>query len=115
NQSNIPNSLKQQVNLDNVNFVTNEQLDDVLAQTTATPEQVVEAVEITENARLRALRASFLILACLALLAIFPAKGLPDYAPGEGPPEPAPPVAAVMVEEASEPLLPDAAAVDEPA
>ncbi|HMT21955.1 MAG TPA: MFS transporter [Promineifilum sp.] len=85
NQSSIPRSLQQQVNLDNVNFISNDQLDDVMAQTTATPEQVAEAVRINETARLRSLRASFLILAALALLAIFPAMGLPDYSPGDEP------------------------------
>ncbi len=85
NQSSIPRSLQRQVNLDNVNFISNDQLDDVLAQTTATPEQVAEAVRINETARLRSLRASFLILAALALLAIFPAMGLPDYSPGDEP------------------------------
>ena len=91
-QANIPRSLLRQVNLDNVNFISNEQLDDVMAQTTATPEQITTAVQINEAARLRALRASFLILAAFALLAIFPALGLPDYTPGNEPPEPeAPP------------------------
>lgn len=88
-QSSLPLSLQSQVNLDNVNFISNDQLDDVMAQTSATPEQVVEAVSINETARLRALRASFLILGALALLAIFPAMGLPDYSPGDEPP-PAP-------------------------
>lgn len=88
NQSTLPRSLQQQVNLDNVNFISNDQLDDVLAQTTATPEQVTEAVSINETARLRSLRASFLILAALALLAIFPAMGLPDYSPDDEPPTP---------------------------
>jgi MFS family permease len=91
NQSNIPRSLQLQVNLDDVNFVSNDQLDDVMAQTTATPEQIAEAVRINEDARLRALRASFLILAAIALLAIFPALSLPEHAPDEEPP---PPVAA---------------------
>jgi len=90
NQSSIPRSLQRQVNLDNVNFISNDQLDDVLAQTTATPEQVAEAVRINETARLRSLRASFLILGALALLAIFPAMGLPDYSPGDEPPVKAP-------------------------
>lgn len=89
NQSTLPPSLVGQVNLDNVNFVSNDQLDDVLAQTSASAEQVGEAVRINETARLRSLRASFLILAALALLAIFPAMGLPDYAPDD---EPAPSV-----------------------
>ncbi len=86
NQSSLPRSLQQQVNLDNIDFITNDQLDDVLSQTTATPEQVAQAVTINETARLRSLRASFLILAALALLAIFPAMGLPDYTTDEDPP-----------------------------
>ncbi len=89
-QSSLPRSLVRQVNLDNVNFISNDQLDDVMAQTTATPEQVAQAVEINETARLRSLRASFLILGALALLAIFPAMGLPDYSPGDEPPVKAP-------------------------
>lgn len=91
-QSTIPNSLKTQVNLDNIDFVTNEQLETTLTETTtATPEQVAEAVRINVDARLRALKSSFLILAGFALLAIFPALGLPDYKPGEIPAEPQPP------------------------
>jgi MFS family permease len=86
-QAMIPESLQRQVNLNNVNFITNDQLDDVMAQTTATPEQIAEAVRINETARLNALKASFLILGALALLAIFPSLGLPDYSPGDEPPE----------------------------
>jgi hypothetical protein len=85
-QANIPRSLQGQVNLDEINFITNDQLDDVMAQTTATPEEINTAVQINEMARLRALRASFLILAAFALLAIFPALGLPDYTPDNAPP-----------------------------
>ncbi len=84
-QSTIPDSLKGQVNLDNVNFITNDQLEAALSETTATPEQVEAAVNINEEARLRALKASFLILAGIALLALVPARGLPAYAPGEVP------------------------------
>lgn len=86
-QSDIPDSLKTQVNLDNINFITNEQLETVLSETTATPAEVMEAVRINEDARLRALKASFLILASIALLALFPAMGLPSYKPGEIPSE----------------------------
>jgi predicted MFS family arabinose efflux permease len=81
----IPSNLQAQVNLDNINFVSNAQLDDVLAATTATPEQVTEAVRINEETRLQALKASFLILAAISLLAIFPSRGLPSYMPGEVP------------------------------
>lgn len=81
----IPLQLKAQVNLDTINFVSNAQLQQVMAATTATSEQVTEAVRINEIARLRALKASFLILAAIALLAVFPARGLPNYVPGEVP------------------------------
>jgi MFS family permease len=81
----FPATLQAQVNLDNINFVSNDQLDEVLAATTATPEQVAEAVRINEETRLQALKAAFLILAAIALLAIIPARGLPSYLPGEVP------------------------------
>ncbi|HOU41991.1 MAG TPA: MFS transporter [Promineifilum sp.] len=86
-QSNLPRSLQRQVNLDQVNFISNTQLETILGETTATDEQVATAVAINEDARVRALRASFLILAGLALLAIVPSFGLPNYTPGEIPPE----------------------------
>ncbi len=89
-QSTVPDSLKVQVNLDNINFISNDQLETVLAATTATPEQVAEAVRINEDARLRALKAAFLILAGISLLALFPAMGLPNYIPGEVPATPPP-------------------------
>lgn len=81
----ISADLQAQVNLDNINFISNDQLLDTLSATSASPEQVEEAVRINVEARLRALKASFLILAVIALLAIFPAFGLPNYVPGEVP------------------------------
>jgi MFS family permease len=81
----IPVELQAQVNLDNINFVSNAQLGELMSATTATSEQVTEAVRINVEARLLALKASFLILAAIALLAIFPSRGLPNYAPGEVP------------------------------
>ncbi len=92
-QSNLPRSLQRQVDLDQVNFVSNDQLKTFLGETTATEEQVATAVAINEDARARALRASFLILAGLALLAIVPSFSLPSYTPGEILPESAPPPA----------------------
>ena len=76
-------------NLDNINFIRNEQLKERLQQTTATPEQVDEAVRINTESRLRALKIGFLVLSGLALLALIPCGWLPDYRPGEipsGPP-----------------------------
>ncbi len=93
-QSDLPRSLQRQVNLDNVNFVSNDQLVEVLSQTTATDTQIEQAVAINETARLRALRASFLILGAIALLAIFPSFGLPDYLPDDAPATAAPPAGA---------------------
>jgi MFS family permease len=81
NRSNIPSVLKAEVDLDQVNFVTNAHLKGVLEKTMATPEQVDEAVGINVDARLSALKASFLVLAGIALLAIFPATGLPRRHP----------------------------------
>ncbi|HEU5384863.1 MAG TPA: hypothetical protein VFV73_03095 [Streptosporangiaceae bacterium] len=45
--------------------------------------QAEKAVAINEDATLRALRASFLIVGAISLLAIFPASRLPRYVPGE--------------------------------
>ena len=79
----IPAELKAQVDLDNVTFVSNDRLLGVLQRTMATPDQVAEAVRINTEARLQALKLSFLVLAGLGLLAIFPSGGLPRYVAGE--------------------------------
>jgi predicted MFS family arabinose efflux permease len=86
----IPAELKEEVDLDNVNFVSNDRLLEVMRQTSATPEQVEEAVRINTEARLRALKIGLLIMAGFALLALIPAGQLPDYRPGEMPPQPKP-------------------------
>jgi MFS family permease len=97
----LPEYLIEKVNLDNIDFVSNDRLDEVLAETNATPAQVVAAQEVNEVARLEALRISFLLLSGISLLAIFPANGLPnkkmryitpdpDAPAGPVPPEPPP-------------------------
>lgn len=85
NQDKLTPELTSQVNLDNVDFVTNDRLDDVLSQTTATPEQVDAAVAVNEEARLRALQVSLLALAGIALLATIPAGRMPGFTPGDIP------------------------------
>lgn len=85
NHPTIPSDLKAQVPLDSINFVSNDQLVETLDDTDATPEQVEEAVRINTDARLRALRETFLILAAIALLALIPSLGLPNYVPSEVP------------------------------
>lgn len=81
----LPIDIQSQVNLDNITFVSNDQLEAVIAGTTATPEQKAEALRINTESRLLALKIGFLIMAGLALLTILPAGRLPDYRPGEIP------------------------------
>jgi predicted MFS family arabinose efflux permease len=81
----LPSELTKQVDLNNVTFISNDHLIDALARTTATPEQVKEAVHINADARLRALRLSLFFLAGLAFLVIIPAGGLPNYVLGQVP------------------------------
>jgi MFS family permease len=83
----LPPALQSQVDLDNVTFVSNDRLRGALERTTATPDQVTEAVRVNTEARLRALKVGLLIMALLAMLSIIPAGRLPNYRPGELPAE----------------------------
>src|SRR5262249_3498575 len=82
-RSDLPSKLETRVLFNDVNFVRNDELRSTLGATAATPEQVQKAVTINEDARRRALQASFLIIAVISLLSIFPAARLPSYVPGE--------------------------------
>jgi len=86
----LPPEIQSQINLDSINFVSNDQLQSVMQGTTATPEQVQEAVRVNTQSRLRALKIGLLIMAALALLAIIPASRLPDYVAGQLPSDPPP-------------------------
>ncbi len=79
----ITAELKSQVDLSNINFLSNERLAERLKQTSATPEQIEEGIRINEESRLRALKVAFFTLGIIALLMIFPCGRLPDYRPGE--------------------------------
>jgi MFS family permease len=81
----LPKEIQTQVDLDNITFVSNDRLRSVMENTTATPQQVQEAVRVNTEARLRALKIGLLIMAGLALLAVIPAGHLPNYLPGELP------------------------------
>jgi MFS family permease len=81
----ITAELKDEVNLTNLNFFSDNQLRERLASTTATSAQVDEALHINADARIRALKTGFLVLSGLALLALFPCRWLPTYKPGEIP------------------------------
>ncbi len=71
--------VEEKLELDNIDFVSNEDLDDLLKEIDLTPQQEATAVEINVQARLLALKISFLVLAGVAFLAIIPSGGLPDY------------------------------------
>ncbi|MEJ1087317.1 MFS transporter [Microbacterium sp. Mu-80] len=86
----IPPSLVAQVNMDNVNFISNDELRSVLEQTDATEAQVDAAVAVNEEVRLRTLKLGLLLLAGISALAIIPASRLPRYKPEEIP-DPSPP------------------------
>lgn len=79
----IPAALKVEsgINLDEINFIPNDHIVEKMEATSATPEQVDEAVRINTEARLRALRTSLLVLAGLSLLAIVPAGRMPGKIP----------------------------------
>src|SRR5262247_2417567 len=86
----LPPEIQSEVDLNNINFLSNDRLESLLADTSATPEQAAEAVRINIEARLRALQMGLLIMAGLALLTIIPAGRLPNYVPGELPADQAP-------------------------
>jgi MFS family permease len=81
----LPPELVSQVDLDSVNFVSNERLAEVLEETDASPAQVDAAVALNEEARLSALKLGLLILAGVSAVAIVPASRLPRFRPGEVP------------------------------
>jgi hypothetical protein len=74
-----------EVNFDNVNFITNTQLKEVLSRTSATPAEVAKGTLIFADARLRALKTTIMILAALSTLAIVPAGRMPGFQTGDIP------------------------------
>jgi hypothetical protein len=77
----ITAELKDEVNLTNMNFFSDDQLTQRLAYTTANPVQLDEALRINADARTRALKIGFLVVSGLALMAIVPCGWLPSYLP----------------------------------
>jgi hypothetical protein len=73
------------VNLTNLNFMSDAQIKERLGGTSATSEQLDEALRINADARIGALKIGFLCLSGLALLALFPCRWLPSYKPGDIP------------------------------
>ncbi|SIT77090.1 MFS transporter [Microbacterium sp. RU33B] len=81
----ISDQLISEVRISEADFLTNPQLEDVLADTSASEAEVAAAIAINEDARLRSLQVSLLGLALLALLAIVPATRMPGRIAGELP------------------------------
>jgi MFS family permease len=81
----ITAELKDEVNLDNLNFMRDSQLKEKLGSIAATPKQLETALEINARARIQALKIGFMVLSGLSLLAIFPCLWLPTYRPVEAP------------------------------
>jgi MFS family permease len=81
----IPPGLISRIDLDSVTFVSNDRLLEMMSRTKATPEQVDAALQINADARLRALKLTFLLLTGLGLLAFVPAGRLPGYKPNDVP------------------------------
>lgn len=81
----LPPELMTKVDLDQVNFLSNDALKAKFEETDATPEQVAAAVSINEEQRLRTLRLGFLVLAGISAIAALPASRLPRYRPEEIP------------------------------
>ena len=81
----ITAEMKAEVDLDSINFLSNDRLKERFEGTKAAPAQIAEAVRINTETRLRALKTGFVVLAALALLAIVPCGWLPDYRPGDIP------------------------------
>jgi len=78
-RSTVPNALKSHIDLDNISFVSNEQLETALSRVDATEQEIDEAIQINIDARQRSLRAAFFVLAVVSVLAIVPSRGLPGY------------------------------------
>lgn len=85
----LPPEVMQQIDLDQVNFISNDDLRIKFEETDATPAQIDAAVAVNEEQRLRTLKLGFLVLAGLSLVAALPASRLPRYRPEEIP-DPAP-------------------------
>jgi Na+/melibiose symporter-like transporter len=81
----VPDDVLDYLELDDGDFVGNDDLEDALDESGLSPEASDEVVRINSEARLTALKISFQVLAGLALVGIFPAGRLPSYVPGEVP------------------------------
>ncbi|MBK0422578.1 MFS transporter [Leucobacter sp. CSA2] len=75
----LPQDIAEQAGLDRANFISNQALEERLAETSATQAQIEAAVGLNEEQRLRTLKIGFLILAGVSAAAAIPASRLPRY------------------------------------
>lgn len=87
----FPPEVQARLDLESINFVSNDRLHEIMDRVEATPEQREEAVRINVESRLLTLKIGLLLMAGVAFLAILPAGRLPDYKPHEIPDNPPPP------------------------
>jgi len=90
----LPPELIARLDLNSINFVSNDQLMGIMERIGATPAQAQEAFRINTEMRLEALKIGLVLMAAVAALSIMPAGRLPAYRPGEIPDNPPPPSAA---------------------
>lgn len=83
----IPDEILDHIELDDVDFISNDEFEGVLRDSALTSDVIDEVVRVNAEARLTALKISFQVLAGMALLGIFPAGRLSSYVPGEVPVE----------------------------
>ena len=74
NISGLPQSLHHEINFDNIDFVSNDQLRSVLSQTSATPAEVNEAVVLNEADGCAPRKATFLIVAIISIADDLPSQ-----------------------------------------
>jgi MFS family permease len=80
-------AVEAQADLTRINFISNERVEAILEGTSASKEEIQQALAINAESRLRAIKIGFLCLSALALLAIVPCAWLPNYRPGDIPAE----------------------------
>ncbi|TQS93456.1 MFS transporter [Arthrobacter sp. TS-15] len=81
----VSQELIYKVNINEADFMTNAQVEGVIGDRVSSPAELEAAIEVNEEARLRALQISLLGLSGLALLAIVPAGRMPGRMKGDLP------------------------------
>jgi hypothetical protein len=84
----VPDSVKAQANVElagGVPFISDADLQAALDQADVSEETATAALEANQQARLDGLRAALVVLALVALLALFAARRIPIQQPGSTP------------------------------